>query len=168
VTEFAPTDTTVANVPDYREDNNSPAVSLSTTSLSATLAGQYDLVKMVVSNVRGGVPSGTIELQVNGLTGPIYRVTEQSGQTINNQTSVQIAKYGDNNLSLMTPVEITLVGDIDSADLLGGSVQAATHRAAVAQSFSIPLESPPLNSVRIFEPNNNGFAATLELYGRTV
>jgi len=167
VTEFVPTDTTVANVPDLREDANSPHNLSAVQSQTLTLAGTFDVVRMVVTNTDGSTTDTTLNLQLNGVTSTVYTIRRQDSTFTQSATAAQIGRIGDSATKTLSTIEVLLTGS--SGDQLSGAVESTNSLATIAQSFSLDAGVFPLDTVTLFSADGTTtFSATVELYGRTV
>lgn len=143
-----PDGTTITTSPSggvWEEDANSPVTASGSSSLSGTLSGEYDAVKLVPTLISGDNSNAQdLQLTVNGDTGANYGYVSVGGSTSTGQSNLVVARGVPNSGGVFG--EMVLGGKFSSGNFYftgpvagGGLINTAIH--GYNNNISSPLDS---------------------------
>jgi len=156
-----PADETIANVPDFREDPNSPLTVSNAQSGTINLSSTYTLVWLIGRVRNGSGAAQQIGFQVNGNTSN-YTVRGDDGSDTFGVSSARLTPT-----AVGTSRELigsyTLMGDFTAS---WGAVSQLSHPLSFdgATKGSNPTVSPPVSTVSLVG-SDDVFDAEFQVYG---
>jgi len=155
---------TEPNVPAWTKDGE---VSHSGSSeVTHTLNAEYDVVKIVLTNMDGGGLGHKLTMTVNGDTGTNYDLSLGDGSTQSGSASIPMGYINDGNRH--PAGEVTLTGRWNDAFAhgWGNFGGAGTANGDTAVSSKNTNVSSPLTQFTLSESQDVNWSGKIEVYGR--
>lgn len=149
----------------WAEDGNSPASASADSSLDYTIAGEYDLVRVVVGETTGSESSQTaLQMQVNGDSTSNYFFRATDTTTVGNNSQWRFARSGDPSSN---PIfgEMTLLGRWNQEIACTADIGGAHNQDHMFHGRHSALTSP-LDSFSLTWATGT-LTTTVEVYGRS-